>query len=99
MLQGKAGGGRGGDKNRFQKAGKPIEVEILLPPPDSSAGGALCRSMSPNSNALNINVLNINELHINHEWLKFRAHLLYQKLCRSTALYINKKTLEGRLHS
>ncbi len=28
-------------------------------------------------------------LYFNREWLKFRAHLLYQKLCRSTALYIN----------
>ncbi len=61
--------------------------------------GALCRSMSPNFNVPNINVLNINVLHINREWLKFRAHWLYQKLCRSTALYINEKNLEGRLHS
>jgi hypothetical protein len=42
----------------------------------------------------NINVPNINVLHINREWLKFRAHWLFQKLCRSTALYINKKNFE-----
>ncbi len=30
-------------------------------------------------------------LYFNREWLKFRAHLLYQKLCRSTALNINQK--------
>ncbi len=32
-------------------------------------------------------------------WLKFRALWLYQKLCRSTAQYINEKTLECRLYS
>jgi hypothetical protein len=51
--------------------------------------GALCRSMTPSFNVRNINVLRINR-----EWLKFRAHLLYHKLCRSTALYINKKNFE-----
>jgi hypothetical protein len=29
-------------------------------------------------------------LYFNREWLKFRAQWLYQKLCRSTALYINE---------
>jgi hypothetical protein len=38
-------------------------------------------------------------LYFNREWLKFRANWLYQKLCRSTALYINKNNLEGRLYS
>jgi hypothetical protein len=63
--------------------------------------GALCRSMSPNFNVPNINVQHINGslLYFNREWLKFRANWLYQKLCRSTALYINKNNLEGRLHS
>jgi hypothetical protein len=56
--------------------------------------GALCRSKSPNFNVPNINVVNINVLHINREWLKFRAHWLYQKLCRSTALYINNKNFD-----
>ncbi len=37
-------------------------------------------------------------LYFNREWLKFRAHWLYQKLCRSTALYINEKNL-GRSSS
>jgi hypothetical protein len=62
--------------------------------------GALCRSTSPNFNFPNINVLNINVLHINFEWLKFRAHLLYQKLCRSTALKTSKKNFFwGKRHS
>ncbi len=38
-------------------------------------------------------------LYFNHEWLKFRANWLYQKLCGSTALYINEKNLESRLPS
>jgi hypothetical protein len=64
----------------------------------SKNGGALCRSRAPTSTFQTSTCYTSTALYFSREWLNFRAHRLYQKLCRSTALYINEKDL-GRSSS
>jgi hypothetical protein len=72
----------------------PLSARRVCPPPATKTGGPhgvhSTDQWAPTSTFQTSTCYTSTALYFNREWLKFRAQWLYQKLCRSTALYFNE---------